>query len=123
MRKQVGVTLTGFIMVAVVVVLMLLFAFKDDAGAANDPRLRTGERGIVMLTAEWCGYCRKQEALLAAAGVSYEALDVDTDKGALALEALDGSGVPLTVIGQDVIHGFDPDALRAALAPLGYRIR
>ena len=30
---------------------------------------------------------------------------------------------PLTVVGQQVIHGFDPDALRSALAPLGYRIR
>ena len=27
----------------------------------NDPRLETGDQRIVMLAAEWCGYCRKQQ--------------------------------------------------------------
>ena len=26
----------------------------------DDPRVATGEAGIVMLAVEWCGYCRKQ---------------------------------------------------------------
>lgn len=108
---------------AAALIALLMLASRDDAGAAADPRLRTGERGIVVLTAEWCGYCRQQEAAMSAAGVTYEAVDVDTDAGRDAYDALDGRGVPITVVGQDVIHGYDPAALRTALEPLGYRLR
>ena len=38
---------------------------------ADDPRLQTGESGIVMLAAEWCGYCRKQQKDFELAGVRY----------------------------------------------------
>jgi hypothetical protein len=57
MRKQDGVTLTGFIVVAIIVVIALLFAFKIGPAyfeyysiqkqlkaVANDPNVRTGTR-------------------------------------------------------------------------------
>lgn len=57
MRKQNGVTLTGFIVVAIIVVIALLFAFKVGPAyyeyytiqkqfkvIANDPNVRTGSR-------------------------------------------------------------------------------
>ena len=43
----------------------------------DDPRTATGEAGIVMLAAEWCGYCRKQQGDFERAGVRYRVLDVD----------------------------------------------
>lgn len=109
------------LLVGVLVALVMLR--EHEAVAAHDPRLRTGASGIVMLSAEWCGYCRRQEAQFAQAGVRYEALDIDTDAGDQAYRALRGRGVPLTVVGQDVIRGYDVDALRERLAPLGYTLR
>ena len=57
MRKQDGVTLTGFVLVAAVVVFVLLFAFKvapayfeyysiqkQFKAIANDPNVRSGTR-------------------------------------------------------------------------------
>ena len=88
----------------------------------DDPRLLTGDNGIVMLAAEWCGYCRKQQKDFEMAGVRYRVLDVDTDEGHRAAQALGTRGVPVTVVGQQVIHGYDTASLKSNLAPLGYRV-
>lgn len=90
--------------------------------AAGDPRLRTGEDGIVMLAADWCGYCRRQRADFERAQVRYRVLDVEQEDGRLAAAALGREGVPITVIGQHVIDGYDTAALDAHLLPLGYRV-
>jgi glutaredoxin len=95
--------------------------------AAGDPRLLTGADGIVMLAADWCGYCRRQQADFERAQVRYRVLDVEQEEGRLAAAALGREGVPITVIGQHVIDGyriFDyfSAALDAHLLPLGYRV-
>ena len=97
--------------------------WREQARVAQyDPRLATGDDGIVMLTAEWCGYCRKQEQLFERAGVRYTALDVDSEAGGLAFRAVRGRAVPITVVGQKLIRGYDLPGLRDALRPLGYSL-
>ena len=88
----------------------------------DDPRQQTGETGIVMLAAEWCGYCRKQQKDFELAGVRYRVLDVDQEEGQRAANALGTRGVPVTVVGQQVIRGYDTAALDKSLAPLGYDV-
>ncbi len=88
----------------------------------DDPRVSTGDAGIVMLAAEWCGYCRKQQRDFEMAGVRYRVLDVDTEAGDRAARALGTRSVPVTVIGQDVVRGYDTARLKQGLQPLGYRI-
>ena len=34
----------------------------------DDPRMATGDKDIVMLVADWCGYCRKQQGDFERAG-------------------------------------------------------
>lgn len=89
---------------------------------ADDPRLQTGDSGIIMLAAEWCGYCRKQQKDFELAGVRYRVLDVDQEEGQRAAAALGTRGVPVTVVGQQVIRGYDTAALDKSLAPLGYDV-
>ncbi len=88
----------------------------------DDPRLLTGDTRIVMLAAEWCGYCRKLQAEFEREGVRYRVLDVDQEEGDRAAGALGTRGVPVTVIGQDVIHGYDTAAIHSRLKPLGYDV-
>ena len=88
----------------------------------DDPRGATGKTGIVMLAAEWCGYCRRQQAEFAAGKVRYRVLDIDTPDGARAMQALGARGVPVTVIGQNIVRGYDTPMLGKHLQPLGYRI-
>jgi glutaredoxin len=86
----------------------------------DDPRNTTGERGIVLLVADWCGYCRKLQSDFEHGNVRYRTLDVETDEGKRAMNALGMQEVPVTVIGQDVIQGYDPAKLGSKLASLGY---
>ena len=88
----------------------------------DDPRLTTGEAGIVMLAADWCGYCRKQQGDFERAGARYRVLDVDQAEGDRAMRAIGTRGVPVTIIGQQVIRGYDTPALDQRLTPLGYDV-
>ena len=88
----------------------------------DDPRNSTGDARIVMMAAEWCGYCRKQQKEFELANVRYRVLDVDTPEGDRAMRALGARGVPTTVVGQDVVYGFNTAELKDKLAPLGYRV-
>lgn len=90
--------------------------------AEHDPRKRTGADGVVMLYADWCGYCRKQRGDFKRAGVKYQALNIDSPEGEAAMQALGARGVPVTVIGQEVVHGYNTARLQALLHPQGYRV-
>ncbi|MBL8300735.1 MAG: glutaredoxin family protein [Rhodanobacteraceae bacterium] len=89
-----------------------------------DPRRQTGDSGVVLLVAEWCGYCKQLKSALDTAKVPYTELDVeDGGAGYDAYNALGGRGVPITVIGQDVIHGYDPGQLGKKLSQHGYPVQ
>jgi glutaredoxin len=88
----------------------------------DDPRRITGDTKIIMIAAEWCGYCRKQQKDFEQAGVRYRVLDYDQAEGKLASNALGTRGVPITVIGQNVVAGYRTDQLDAHLTPLGYDV-
>ncbi len=112
----------------VLLLVALAGAFFHFRGAAeaplhpDDPRHLTGDDRIVMLAAEWCGYCRRQQQEFERADVRYHVLDVDTPEGDQAMQAIGARGVPVTVIGQDVVRGYDTTALNQRLVPLGYRV-
>lgn len=84
----------------------------------DDPRHYTGERGVVLMSAHWCPWCRRLEAELTAGAVPHIVIDVDTPEGGKAWRAL-GYQVPITVIGQDVITGYNPSLINARLAEAG----
>ena len=88
----------------------------------DDPRHLTGEAGIVMLAADWCGYCRRQQRDFERAGVRYRVLDVDQNEGDVAMRALGARGIPVTVVGQSVVRGYDTATLDQKLTPLGYDV-
>ena len=55
----------------VVLVAGLVWMKKREIDRA-DPRRQTGDSGIVMLVADWCGYCQRAQPLLAAGPVEEE---------------------------------------------------
>lgn len=110
-----------------IVVLVLLFGalhwYSGRGMAAGDPRKQTGTDGLVMLSAEWCGYCDALRAELNRMGVPYRELDIESDReGELAFDALDARGVPVLVVGQDVIYGYDPAGARQLITAAGHSI-
>lgn len=109
---------------AVVVVLTMTVMHQQRQTRMTDPRRYTGEREIVVLATEWCGYCKQLRAGLDTAGVKYRVLDVeDGGEGEKAYHAVGGRGVPVTVIGQDVVHGYNAPRLTSLLKSLGHDVK
>ncbi len=67
--------------------------------------------GVVLYSASWCGYCAKAKAYLAAKGIPYQEIDIDTPNGLASFaQAGGGKGVPLLFSGGQSIEGFLPAA-------------
>lgn len=82
-----------------------------------------GSRGeVILYGASWCGACRKAIAYLEQRGVDFEMKDVEDDPDAEAeyLRKSNGRrGIPLIDVGGQILQGFSPRALDAALANRG----
>jgi len=99
-----------------------LFASRPAELKPDDPRHTTGDKRIVMLAAEWCGYCEKLRKDFELANVRYSLIDIDTEAGQRAMEAVGARGVPVTIIGQDIVYGYNMDEIKDRVEPLGYRL-
>ncbi len=68
-----------------------------------------------LYSAAWCGYCKKAKAWLAARGVAYQDIDVDTPSGMAALAQATGGngGIPVLVAKGQKIKGFSTAAYDA----------
>lgn len=114
---------TGRILIVIAALFGGLHLYATRDGSANDPRKGTGAKGIVMLSASWCGYCDALRQDLDRMGVAYSELDIDDEaRGSAAFDAVNARGVPVLVIGQDIVYGYDPDRARELIAAAGYRV-
>ena len=85
-------------------------------GPAAKPRV-PGKRAaatphVVMYATSTCPYCAKARAYMGARGIPYEERDAGRSQ---EFHRLGGRGVPLFVIGPEVLQGFSPSALDAAI--------
>ena len=79
---------------------------------------------VVIYTTERCPYCKKLRAFLDTNSVPYTDYDVEMSiNGVLGFWALKGRGVPVSVIGPEVIYGYGPEKNSDALTKLGFRIK
>ena len=71
---------------------------------------------VTLFSTSWCGYCRKTRSFLNANGIPFEELDIEKSVDARrSFDRLGGRGVPVVSVGDMVVHGYQPLALRAAL--------
>lgn len=81
----------------------------EPAGAAKDVPVR-------IYTMPGCSYCRSVKEFLRDAGVSYGEVDLSQDKEGQAFMSARGyTALPVTVIGETEISGYDMPKIKAAL--------
>ena len=74
---------------------------------------------VVLYSTEWCHYCAKTRAFLRARNVQYDERDIEkSSKARREYHQLGGRGVPVMRIGEQTVHGFNPDRLEKALTML-----
>jgi len=104
-----------------IVAFVALFAFqhRTDIREWLKPPPITVPDGFqaVLYATEWCGYCAKTREFFKANNIAFREYDIEkSDDGKAQYDQLGGNGVPVVMIADDVIHGFDEDAMRVALA-------
>ncbi len=75
---------------------------------------------VVLFSTAWCPYCVKVKKLLGEQGVRYTEIDLERDPRGPAFQAqyMVVRGFPVTVIGSQIVPGYDERALLAALKRL-----
>lgn len=73
---------------------------------------------VILYATDWCGYCKMTREFFAANGISYTERDIEKSSAALSEhKKLGGNGVPLIVVGGEVINGWNEGSLRQLLGP------
>ena len=73
---------------------------------------------VVLYATDWCGYCAATRQFFAANGIRYTELDIEKSSDAAAgHRRLGGNGVPLIVVGDEIVNGYNEALLRKLLRP------
>ncbi len=93
--------------------------YYDTAGGnrytySNPPNARF--RKVAILTTSYCPYCTRATNFLRQNGIRFTEYDIhDKGKGEALYEKLDGRGVPVLIINNTVIHGYNELKVHKAL--------
>lgn len=106
------------------VIALLLALLIVDHGAAYLYGPKSGSKDIILYTTSWCPYCESLRTYLKGYNIPYMERDVEKSlAGALGMWALRGRGVPVSVLGETVVYGYDLEKINRALRELGYPIQ
>ena len=97
--------------------------FILDRAAAYFHTPDADSKDIVIYTTEWCPYCNSLRIHLYNNDIPFT--EYDTEKsisGIAGFWALRARGVPVSVIGPEVVYGYDIDNINLALMELGHKI-
>ncbi len=110
-----------------ILLLGAVFGFQHRADIQNwlnPPEPITVPAGFqaVLYATEWCGYCARTRKFFQENAITFREYDIEkSTEGHAQYEKLGGNGVPVVVIADQVIHGYDEHALREALGQLAPR--
>ena len=73
---------------------------------------------VTIYSAPWCAFCHMAKRYLDDLGVTYKDIDVDADPAAARelVETSGQAGIPVLLIGEETIIGFDRPRIDSALA-------
>ena len=105
------------IFIAVFIIAQQEWRTGLDPNTINVESINQGD--IVMYSTNWCPYCRKARLFFRQANIPYTEYDIEKSANAnKEYLRISGRGVPVFVIGEQIIQGFDKTAIREALAEL-----
>lgn len=80
----------------------------DDGSAASN--------GVVMLSTEWCGVCKRARQYFASNGIAFTEYDVEKSAwGRAEFKRLSGRGVPIILVGKQRMNGFSAERFQQML--------
>ena len=96
-------------------ILMFAFAAIATTAAAQSAQPQPVQP-VVMYATSWCPYCAKARAYFARTGTAYTEYDIERSADARAeFKRLGGRGVPLILVGNEKMAGFNELAFESLL--------
>jgi glutaredoxin-like YruB-family protein len=78
---------------------------------------KAGSASITMYSTSWCPHCKRAKAYFAQKGVGFREVDIEaSDAARREFEEYGGRGVPLIIVGERRMRGFDAGAMDRLLA-------
>ena len=106
-------------LVRILFVVIVLFCL--DRTAAHLYKPQTDSKDVVIYTTEWCPYCNSLRIHLNNNNIKFTERDVEKSiSGIAGFWALRARGVPVSVVGPEVVYGYDIDKINQSLVDLGY---
>ncbi len=110
---------------AIVFIVIVMFAFilfnKTEPLNTVDctPQIIKQNPDVIMLGAWWCTYCYQAKKYFQKKNISYCEYDMESTEEGRALYQQNGGGaIPLLLIGDYQLQGFNPKSIDAAIAEL-----
>lgn len=89
--------------------------------SASESSTKTRHReqpAVTLYATSWCGYCAATRQFFAEYGIQYTERDIEQSSAAAEEHRrLGGNGVPLIVIGDELVNGYNEAELRSQLKP------
>lgn len=71
---------------------------------------------VVLYATDWCPYCEKTRALLAAKGIPYQEMNIETSAEARSqYQRLAANGVPVLLVAGEVVRGYHQQKMETVL--------
>jgi len=83
-----------------------------------EPSITLSDKKVVMYSTSWCGYCRQARQFFARHQIPFTELDIEKDANAkIAYDKLNGRGVPLILIDDARMTGFNVRQFKGLYEP------
>ena len=100
---------------------LILFALDRTAAYIYLPK--PGSKEVILYTTDWCPYCNSLRIHLENNSIPFTEHDIEKSiSGIAGFWALRARGVPVSVIGPEVVYGYDIYKINQQLIAQGYSL-
>jgi glutaredoxin len=118
-------TLWGIVLAVVSISYALFHAMNGPEVRLEDAETRAAifshtNHKVVMYATQWCPYCARARSFFKSHNIDYLERDIEHDAEAERIfqDVLHAQGIPVIVIGDEVIRGYDEEAITVALSKI-----
>ena len=112
--------LSGIILIVMVAIIFGIVYYRPEVTTVYcDEASLTPKPDVIMLGAWWCSYCYQARRYFERNEIRYCEYDVErSDEGRKIYEDINGMGVPIILIGDQRLNGYDENTLDRMLSEL-----
>lgn len=112
--------INGLIVIGLVVLGLAAFNYRPAVSTVYcTEETLTPKPDVIMLGAWWCTYCYQARRYFQKNEISYCEYDMErTEAGRKLYESVNGRGIPVILIGNQQLNGFDVDIIDQLLSEL-----